>query len=120
MSTLFKVLLFTAPVLALVFYFVILRLEKIDVQHEQARQEFRQQTDDFDEEFDAFGDPVKEAALAKKRAEARLRAAEERKRQQEALAKQAGDVKAKEQEYMHDFEQAMQEYDREHQGKAPR
>lgn len=118
MSALFKVLLFVAPVLALVFYFVTLRLEKIDVQHQQATIEFKQQQDDFDEDFEAFGNPVKEAALKKKRVEARLRAAVERKRQQEVLAKQAGDVRAKEQEYIADFETAMRDYDREHQGKV--
>lgn len=120
MGALFKVLLFVAPVLALVFYFVTLRLEKIDVQHEQAKQEFNQQTEDFDEEFEAFGDPIKEAALKKKRAEARDRAEKERKQEAAALAERGKEVQAKEKQYVADFEKAMQEYDREHQGKTPR
>jgi len=117
MSALFKVLLFVAPVLALVFYFVTLRLEKIDVQHEQAKIEFNQQQDDFDDDFEAFGNPVKEAALKKKRAEARARAEKERKQEAVALAERGKEVQAKEKQYVDDFEKAMQEFEQEHQGK---
>lgn len=111
MSSLFKILMFTSPILAIVLYFVLVKMEKHDIQMEQEKIEFTQKQDSFHEDFDAFLDPVKEAALASKRVKDREERDAMAKEEEARLQTRRAENDRRSDEFSNEFEKAMKEFE---------
>lgn len=112
MSNLFKILMFTSPILAIVLYFVLVKMEKHDIQMEQEKIEFTQKQDRFHEDFDAFLDPKKEAELASKRVQERKNSdAKAKAKEEEArLQTRRAENDRRSDEFSNEFEKALKEF----------
>ena len=110
MSALLKILMFTSPILAIVLYLVMVKMEKHDIQMEQEKIEFTQKQDKFHEEFEAFLDPKKEAALADKRVRERAEKDAKAKEEEARLQTRRAENERRSDEFSNEFENAMKEF----------
>lgn len=113
MSALLKILMVTSPILAIVLYLVMVKMEKHDIQIEQEKIEFTQKQDKFHEDFDAFLDPVKEAALADKRVKERQERDAKAKEEEARLQTRRAENDRRSDEFSNEFEKAMKELETE-------
>ena len=107
MNNLLKILIFSSPVLAMTFYYVIAMQNKHDVEIEHEDAKFERVWNEAEAAF-ARGEELREKYLA------RAREAEERIKKQEAKAREA---QAKTEKIQKEFEKEIQEFDKKGDGK---
>lgn len=103
MNTLFKMALFTSPILGLVFYYVVVQQGKIDTQMQREDAEFSREWNEFNKSF-AKGKEEKETyAERAAKADAKLKEMEEKEKAKERKAEK----------FEKDFEIAIDEFEAE-------
>lgn len=111
MTAMFKALILATPVLAIVLWYTVVKMEKQEVQMEQHNVEFQKKQDDFNQEFEAFLNPKKETALYAKREKERKEREERLKREAEELKTKRAEADRRDKEYVESFEKALQEFE---------
>ena len=101
MGNLFKILILTAPLAALVFYYVITKQNQMDIEMEKESLKFEQQWHEFNRDFIFTRD--------KQKAEQRAQQAEEKIKE---IEKKEEEKKKKLEKLEQDFEKALEEQDK--------
>lgn len=113
MTSIFKGLLYTAPVLVVVLWIVLVKQERQNVAMEEHGVKFERKQETFNEDFDAFLNPKKEAELHAKREKERLEKIEEAKKEAEELKNRKATATRRDKETMDSFEAAFEDFERE-------
>ena len=98
MGNLFKILVVTAPLAALLFYYVVLKQQQLDIELEKESLKFEQQWQEFNRDFVFTKDKAK--------AEQRAQQAEEKLKE---LEKKEEEKKKKLEKLESEFEKAIEE-----------
>jgi hypothetical protein len=98
MSNLFKVVIIGAPLAALVFYFVVVRQNQMDIEMEKEALKFEQKWYEFDRDFGFTGD--------KQKAQQRVQEVEKKLKE---IEKKEEERKKKLEKFEADFEKALEE-----------
>ena len=105
MSALFKILLFTSPILALVFYYVVSQQAKIDTEMKREDAGFERAWNEFEADFAKTPEQRAKYEERARQADAEL---QEFKKKEEERRKKA-------EEFEREFEKAMKEFETEKQ-----
>lgn len=111
MSALFKIMIVTSPILAIILYLVMVKMEKHDIKMEQDEIKFEQKQERFHEDFDAFLEPKKEADLAAKRVKEREEHDEKAKAEEARLQTRRAENDRRSTEFDNEFEKAMADFE---------
>jgi len=103
MSALFKILLFSSPVLALIFFYVVSQQAKLDTEMEEQDLQFERAWNEFEADF------VK-SPVQKRKYEERGAKADEMIRE---LEKEKAEKKAEAERFKKDFEKAIEDFEKE-------
>lgn len=106
MSNLFKILLFTSPVLALIFFYVVSQQSKLDTEMKKEDASFERSWNEFEKDF-------AKTPEQKQTYDARVREAEEEIKR---LKEKEAEKEKKAEKFEKDFEKAVEEFEKE-QGK---
>jgi len=102
MGNLFKIILVTAPLAALLFYYVVLKQQQIDVELEKESLKFEQKWNEFDRDF----------VFTRDKAKSEQRAQQAEQKLQE-LEKKEEEKKKKLEKFEQEFEKAIEEQGKE-------
>jgi hypothetical protein len=108
MGGLFKILLFTSPVLGLIFFYVVSQQSKIDVKIEKDDAVFERSWNEFQANFSRTPEQRQKYLDRALGAEERIREFEEKEKLEEKKAE----------EFRREFEKAIQEFEEEQQQKG--
>lgn len=118
MTNLIKVVLLASPILALVFYYTVIRQSEIKMDIKKAETEFNQRWDDFNADFEK--DPVKkkEYQLRADKSAKKLEELKEEEKKKKSRADKFEDEFEKELENFNkqkgkDFEKELQDFNKE-------
>jgi len=102
MNTLFKILLISSPILALIFYYTVIKQEQIDTQikHEDAR---------FERDFNDFSADLEKDPDEKAKYQAR---ADEAQAEIEDLEPEVKESEGKGKKFADEFEKGMEEFEK--------
>jgi len=98
MGNLFKILIITAPLAALVFYYTVVKQNQMDIEMEKENLKFEQKWNEFDKDFVFNRD--------KQKAEQKVQQAEQKIQE---IEKKEEEKKKKLKKFEQDFEKALEE-----------
>lgn len=101
MNNIFKFLLMTSPIAALIFFYVFISQEKHDIETEVLDTKFEQSWNEFQSDFTK--DPEKQKEFLRRAEEAAVKLAEQ-ERQKEQVSKNFAEMKAEMEKEMKDFQ----------------
>ena len=102
MSALFKILLFTSPILAIIFYYVVSQQAKIDVEMKREDAAFERSWNEFEADFAKTPESREKYEERARQADAEL---QEFKKKEEERRKKA-------EEFEREFEKAMEDFEK--------
>jgi len=103
MGNLFKILLFTSPVLALIFYYVVAQQSKLDTEMKKEDVQFEQIWNENEANFAKTNEHKQKYIERAVRAEEKLKEIEEKEKEKERKAE----------EFQKEFEKAIDDYEKE-------
>ncbi len=106
MGSIFKVLIFTSPVLALLFYYAVVQQNKLDAQMQKENAAFERSWNEFDARFTGDKDAKKKYLDRAEKAEEKLRYYEDKEKEK------ARKLEA----FEKDFEKAIEDSEKEKKG----
>ncbi len=108
MSNLFKILLFTSPILALIFYYVVSQQSKMDVEMKKEDAVFERSWDEFEADFAKTPEQKQKYADRAARAEQKLNELEQKEKEKEK----------KSEKFEKEFEKAIEDFEKEQERKG--
>lgn len=106
MGTLFKAVLITSPVLALVFFYVVSQQGKLDIEMQKEDAGFDRSWNEFEADFNRNKEMRQKYADRAKKADEKLKKLEEKAEADEKKAKK----------FEQEFEKAIEDFEKEQQG----